>query len=188
MSDINNHRLLEPLTYDAVSDNGNIDTLYSFRSQSILHPALNNSLTSIIAGNEVESPYKINDLVVVSQTTTPYLTVYMSNDNSLNYYKLEDFTVASDSNQIMSIQVNNKGDRFATTHISGGEFFVCFYQIVTGKVVHTNTFNLGISASGVNNTANYIKNDLEYFMMTSASIISGYNLQVFKIENSVITK
>ena len=37
MSDINNHRLLEPLTYDAVSDNGNIDTLYSFSNNTIFN-------------------------------------------------------------------------------------------------------------------------------------------------------
>ena len=124
MSDINNHRLLEPLTYDAVLDNGNTESLYSFRSKGSFHPSLNYSLTSIVAGNEVESSYKINDLVVVSQPTTPYLTAYISNDNSQNYYKLEDFTIGSGSNQIMSNKLSRK-NIWSTTMLFPAILYCC---------------------------------------------------------------
>lgn len=190
MSDINNHRLLEPLTYDAVIDNGVTEPLPYFKERGLFKPSLSTSLPTYIDGNARESSLIIDDIIVVAQSSAPYLLMYQSTDSGNTYEILEDL---SPTDQITApakcVKVNSKGTGFTVVEISGNNMRVSFYKRKANKferIYITPNYDISLNPNSTFEIDSYQNNDLEYIFIGRTS--SQVNLLAFKIVNDSVTE
>ena len=190
MSDINNHRLLEPLTYDAVIDNGVTEPLPYFKERGLFKPSLSTSLATYIDGNARESSLIVDDTIVVAQSSAPYLLMYQSTDSGNTYEILEDLSPTDQiSGPAKCIKVNSKGTGFSVVHFSGSNMYVSFYKKKANKFVRiytTTAYDTLLTSNVTIEIDSYQNNSLEYvFIGRDASQV---NLLAFKIVNDSVTE
>lgn len=190
MSDINNHRLLEPLTYDAVIDNGVTEPLPYFKERGLFKPSLSTTLTTYIDGNARESSLIIDDIIVVAQSSAPYLLMYQSTDSGNTYEILEDLSpVDQISGPAKYIKVNSKGTGFSVVHFSGNNMYVSFYKKKANKFIRihmTAAYDVFLDPNALIEIDSYQNNDLEYVFI--GRYTNQLNLLAFKIVNDSVTE